>query len=151
MRITVAAVGRMRGPLADLCTDYVRRLPWPVAVHELAENRPLKPQERISREAKILRNVLPRGATVIALDERGVITSSVEFAKRLGAWQDRGVEDLAFLVGGAEGLDAKLRDDADLVLAFGRMTWPHLLTRLLLFEQLYRASTILSGHPYHRA
>jgi 23S rRNA (pseudouridine1915-N3)-methyltransferase len=151
MRITVLAVGKMRGPLVDLCDDYVRRLPWPVRVDELAESRPLKPQERISREAGLLRKALPKGSTVIALDERGATTSSAEFAKRLGAWQDRGIEDVAFLIGGAEGLDPTLRDNADFVLAFGRMTWPHLLTRLLLFEQLYRASTILSGHPYHRA
>ena len=151
MRIAVLAVGRMRAPLDALCADYGRRLPWPVTVREVAESRPLGTGERIGREAELLRKALPKKATVIALDERGAMPSSTEFAARIGAWQDRGVETLAFLIGGADGLEPAFRDTADFVLAFGRMTWPHLMTRLLLFEQLYRASTILSGHPYHRA
>lgn len=100
-------------------------------------------------EAARLSRALPEGAAVIALDERGELATSEALATRIGEWRDTG-RDLAFLIGGADGLDEAIRTRADWRLALGRLTWPHLLVRLLLAEQLYRASTILAGHPYHR-
>ena len=105
----------------------------------------------MAREAELLRAALPRGAVRIALDERGKTLDSAAFARRLGAWCEEGRPALGFWIGGAEGLHPELRAEADLVLSFGAMTWPHLLVRALLAEQLYRAETILTGHPYHRA
>ncbi len=104
----------------------------------------------MAREAALLRATVPKGARVVALDGGGRGLGSLAFAERLGQWRDDGVGDVAFLIGGADGLEAKLRDDADFVLALGPQTWPHLLVRGLLAEQLYRAECIASGHPYHR-
>ncbi len=151
MRILIAAVGRARpGPERDLYEYFSRRLTRPAALREVEERRALTPAERCRREADLLLAAVPRGAVVVALDGRGEDLTSADFARRLGAWRDGGVADLAFLIGGAEGHGEAVLQRADLVLAFGRMTWPHLLVRGLLAEQLYRAQQILSGHPYHR-
>ncbi|HUN51463.1 MAG TPA: 23S rRNA (pseudouridine(1915)-N(3))-methyltransferase RlmH [Candidatus Sulfotelmatobacter sp.] len=151
MRISILCIGRARrDPAAALCADYVARLPWPVVFKAFEERRPLGAPERVAREAALLQGAVPKGAVTVALDERGAALSSRDFAKRLGAWIEQGRGDIAFLIGGADGLQAKLRDDADLVLSLGAMTWPHRLVPPLLAEQLYRAHTILSGHPYHR-
>ena len=99
----------------------------------------------------MLRAALPRGARLVALDETGRTLDSAAFAGLLGDWRDAGTREAAFLIGGAGGLDPALRREADAVLAFGPMTWPHLLVRVMLAEQLYRAASILAGHPYHRA
>jgi len=151
MRITIACVGRARaGPALALYQDYAGRLPWPVALREVEERKPRPVAERIAREAELLRQAVPARARLVALDETGKLLSSVDFAKRLGRWSDDGIADLAFLIGGADGLDPALRSAADLVLSLGPMTWPHLLVRGMLAEQLYRAASILAGHPYHR-
>jgi len=102
-------------------------------------------------DSKNLSRALPSGAVVIALDERGDNLSSAQFAERLRGWRDSGAADVAFVIGGADGLPADVRKSAKLVLSFGRVTWPHLLMRALLVEQIYRAQQILDGHPYHRA
>lgn len=107
------------------------------------------PRKGESETARLAR-ALPNDAVIIALDEAGEAATSEELARRLGAWRDGG-RDLFFLIGGADGLDATITARADWRLALGRLTWPHLLVRLLLVEQLYRASTILAGHPYHRS
>jgi 23S rRNA (pseudouridine1915-N3)-methyltransferase len=99
----------------------------------------------------LLADAVPKGATIIVLDQRGKTLSSEDFATRLGRWQDEGVGDLAFIIGGADGLDPAWRQRAALVLSLGAMTWPHVLARVMLAEQLYRAQSILAGHPYHRA
>ena len=151
MRIVIAAVGRLRrGPEFDLLESYRRRMRWPVTVREVEEKRPLSTAERRAREADLLRQAIPDGATVVALDETGQALTSAQFADRIAGWQSRGVRNLALLIGGADGLDAGLRADADLAVAFGTMTWPHLLARGMLMEQLYRAQQILAGHPYHK-
>ncbi|MEO0746141.1 MAG: 23S rRNA (pseudouridine(1915)-N(3))-methyltransferase RlmH, partial [Pseudomonadota bacterium] len=102
-------------------------------------------------EAALLRRAVPRGALVCVLDERGTVEPSPGFAKRLGGWRDAGRGDVALLIGGADGLDPDLRAGADHALSFGAMVWPHMLVRVMLAEQLYRAASILSGGPYHRA
>ena len=152
MRITIAAVGRLRaGPLQELLADYLRRLNWPHTVREVEEKRRLEPQALKRREGELLLQALPAGATVIALDGRGKSLSSEAFAAMIGDYRDGGTAELAFLIGGADGLSDEVRRAADRVLSLGAMTWPHLLVRIMLAEQLYRAQAILTGHPYHRA
>ena len=151
MRITIAAVGRMRaGPERALQDHYAARLTWPLTLREVEERKRLPAARLKRREAELLSAACPRGATVVALDAGGRQLTSTEFARRLGDWRDDGVAELAFLIGGAEGLDATARESAALVLSLGAMTWPHLMVRGMLLEQLYRAQQILAGHPYHR-
>lgn len=151
MRLTIAAVGRLRaGPEKSLAEDYLKRLKWPVLLREVADERARSTAERRHREGQRLLEAVPPGARIIALDPRGEALSSEAFASRLAAWQEGGIADLVFLIGGAEGLAPELRERAELVLSFGPMTWPHQLARAMLAEQLYRAQSILSGHPYHR-
>ena len=151
MRITICAVARVRsGPTAEICQTYQKRLPWDVTIREVEARKNLRGYKRLSAEAQLLRDAIPNRATVIALD-RGKTLSSKTFAKHLGEWRDEDIGDIAFLIGGADGLRRDLVQTAQLVLSFGDMTWPHLLARAMLMEQLYRAHTILTGHPYHRA
>lgn len=148
------AVGRARGtPEQALYESYARQLSGrplgPLTLKEVQERRALPAPELIAAEARLIRAALPAGAALVALDSRGTSLSSEAFARRLGEWRDQGRE-AAFIIGGAEGLDSGLRGEASLVLALGAMTWPHLLVRVLLAEQLFRAHAILTGHPYHR-
>jgi 23S rRNA (pseudouridine1915-N3)-methyltransferase len=157
MRLHVAAVGRIRAdaPERPLIEDYASRFNrtarplgmGPLHEHEVEPRRGTGP----AAEADALSRAIPQGATLVALDERGRTLASPEFADRLEGYRDRGTADLAFVIGGADGLLRDLRDGADLVVSFGPMVWPHMLARVMLFEQLYRAATILSGSPYHRA
>jgi 23S rRNA (pseudouridine1915-N3)-methyltransferase len=103
-----------------------------------------------AREAQLILAALPEGARLVALDERGALWSSRMLSERLAAWRDRGAAELAFAIGGADGLGAAVLDHAEATLSLGPMTWPHLLVRGMLLEQLYRAQQILAGHPYHR-
>ena len=122
----------------------------PVTLVELEEKRPLPAAELKQREAELILAALPSGARLIALDERGAAWTSRQFAVRLAAWRDGGIGTLALAIGGADGLGQAVIDRADAVLSLGPMTWPHLLARSLVLEQLYRAQQILAGHPYHR-
>lgn len=152
MRIWLAAVGRAKpGPELDLYAQYVRRLSPALTLKEVEEKRPLPVPERKAREAELLLAAIPAGAIVVALDERGKSPGSEEFARRMGQWRDGGTSDLAFLIGGADGHGDAVRTRAEMLLSFGAMTWPHMLVRAMLAEQLWRAQAILSGHPYHRA
>lgn len=152
MRLWLAAVGRVKpGPELDLFNQYSKRLAAPVVVREVEEKRPLPTAERMSREAELLLGALPPQAVVVALDERGKAMGSVDFATRLSRWRDDGVADLAFVIGGADGHGEAVRQRAALLLSFGAMTWPHMLVRAMLAEQLWRAQAIAAGHPYHRA
>ncbi len=152
MRITICAVARARGdPVAEICRTYQKRLPWPVTIREVEVRKNLSGEKLARAEASLLGAALPERATAIALDGNGKVHSSEAFAKRLGRWRDDGVADLAFMIGGANGLHRDLVQGAHFGLSLGAMTWPHLLARAMLMEQLYRAHTILSGHPYHRA
>jgi len=150
MRVTIAAVGRDRsGPARDLFDEYCRRCSWSIRLVEVTPRSAIPLERRLAEEAARLAAAIPREAALIALDQRGRLLSSRAFATRVAAWQQRR-GDLAFLIGGPDGLAEDLIKRAELVLALGRLTWPHRLVRVLLAEQLYRASTILAGHPYHR-
>ena len=152
MRVTICAVGRARGsPAAEICQTYLQRLPWTVEIREVEVRKNLSGEKLSLAEAEFLSNALPARATLIAMDETGETLTSDSFAQRLGRWRDDGIADLAFVIGGANGLHPDLRRKADLILSLGVMTWPHILARAMLMEQLYRAHTILTGHPYHRA
>ena len=151
MRLLILAVGRQKpGPLKELERFYAERITWPLAIREVEEKRKLTPLELKRREAELLQAAVPKNATLVALDARGTALSSEAFAKRFDRWQATG-NDLAFMIGGAEGLDAAITAKADLILSLGTMTWPHLLARGMLLEQIYRAQQIRAGHPYHRA
>lgn len=151
--VRIVAGGRWRAgdPARALYEDYLRRLPWQVTLTEI-EVRGGDPGRRLSDESakQLAIAAEPPGRVLIALDERGRNIASTEFAQRIRRWQEDGRPALVFAIGGADGLAASVREAADLVLSFGSMTWPHLLARAMLAEQLYRASAILSGHPYHR-
>ena len=158
MRIVIAAVGRMKaGPERELVARYLDRAAGggkPLAltgfdVIELSESRASSSGSRKADEAKALRAALPEGI-VVALDERGKSITSDALAKQLGRWRDDGRPAVSFIIGGADGIDPAFVATADLVLSFSPMVWPHQLVRIMLAEQLYRATTILSGHPYHR-
>ncbi|WP_026988535.1 23S rRNA (pseudouridine(1915)-N(3))-methyltransferase RlmH [Fodinicurvata fenggangensis] len=157
MQITILAVGRFRsGPQRALYEDYAARLKkgtllGPLKLQEVEEKRNLEPARLKAREGELLDRALPEGARCIALDERGDNLDSAQLAGLLGQWREEGLRETVFLIGGADGLSPELRQRADRVLSFGRMTWPHLLVRGLLAEQVFRANAILSGHPYHRA
>lgn len=155
MKLTICAVGRLRkGPEADLIDDYLTRATrsgralglGPVSVSEVDDRK----GGGMAAEAVLLEKALPDRARVIALDERGAVMSSPDFADLLARWRDEGVSDCAFVIGGADGIDPALRGRADQALSFGRMVWPHMLVRVMLAEQIYRAVTILAGSPYHR-
>jgi 23S rRNA (pseudouridine1915-N3)-methyltransferase len=152
MRLMIAAIGRTgRGPERDLYEHYAGRIRWPLVLRELEEKRKLPPPQLMQREGELLLGAAPIGATLVALDRRGKVLDSEAFAARLGAWRDSSVSDLAFLIGGADGHTEPLLKKSALVLSFGAMTWPHLLARGMLAEQIYRAQQLLAGHPYHRA
>jgi 23S rRNA (pseudouridine1915-N3)-methyltransferase len=151
VRVTIAAVGRDRsGPARELFEDYRRRSTWPIHLVEIAPKTGLPNDRRLADEALRLFQCVPRGALAVALDEHGPQLDSMAFARRLGDWQDQGQSEIAFLIGGPDGLAPSVLEKAEAVLALGPMTWPHRLVRVLLAEQLYRASAILAGHPYHR-
>jgi 23S rRNA (pseudouridine1915-N3)-methyltransferase len=158
MRIHIAAIGRMkRGPERELATRYLDRAVQAgkplgltgFTVGELAESRAASAAARKSEEAAALAEALPEGV-VVALDEAGRSLGSEAFARRLERWRDDGRPAVSFVIGGADGLDRALVEGAELALSFSPLTWPHQLVRIMLAEQLYRAVTILSGHPYHR-
>ncbi len=149
MRFLVVAVGRARAGLERaLWTEFSERLTTEIRLIEVESKKPgpgLK-----DREAALLLKSVPDGSVMVALDERGKSLSSETFAKTLASWRDEGTADVAFVVGGADGLADTVRKRARLALSLGPMTWPHLLVRGLLAEQLYRAERIWAGHPYHR-
>jgi 23S rRNA (pseudouridine1915-N3)-methyltransferase len=160
MRVEIRAVGRMKaGPERELADRYVDRAEkagralalGPFAVRETPESRAPRAEARMAEEAGALLSDLAGDAFVIVLDERGETPTSERFANMLLEQRDRGRPLAAFLIGGADGHGAAALARADLRIAFGAMTWPHQIVRILVAEQLYRAVTILSGHPYHRA
>ena len=159
MRLIVAAVGRLkRGPERDLCERYRERVAKAgravglksIDIIEIAESRARDVARRATEESIAILSVVPEGAVRILLDERGQSLDSAALTGALRRWRDDGRGAVVFVIGGPDGLAPSLRESADLRLAFGAATWPHQLARIMLLEQLYRAVTILSGHPYHR-
>jgi len=159
MRISLFAVGRLKtGPEKELASRYLDRFAKAgpaiglelARMTEVSESRASNSETRKREEATALEKALPEGAVLILLDERGKAIDSEAFADLLGRQRDGGKRDVMIAIGGADGLDPELRKRADLTLNLGSMTWPHQLVRILIAEQLYRAVTILSGHPYHR-
>ena len=151
MNIIIAAVGRLKsGPEKHLWDDYARRLTWPVKLKEVEEKKPLPPKQMREREGALLLEKVPSGAMVIALDQSGKSLPSNHFAEHLQTWMTDGVRDVTFLVGGSDGLSPDSLTRADLRLSMGEQTWPHLLARCMLLEQIYRAQCILGNHPYHK-
>ncbi|MEC7763709.1 MAG: 23S rRNA (pseudouridine(1915)-N(3))-methyltransferase RlmH [Pseudomonadota bacterium] len=155
MRVHIVAVGRLRaGPERDLIDDYTTRFDrtgralglGPLTIHEVED----KKGGGMSAEAALLSRAVPDGAVIVAMDERGKVQTSPQFAEQLAGWRDQGRGDVAFVIGGADGIDPALRSQADASLSFGKMVWPHMLARAMLSEQLYRAASILAGSPYHR-
>ena len=155
MKVHIIAVGRLRGgPEADLISDYLRRFDRTGRALSLGPAQVVEVDDRkgggMAAEAELLRRAVPKGALLAVMDERGRVESSPKFAERLAGWRDGGRSDLALVIGGADGIDPSLRAEADFALSFGAMVWPHMLVRVMLAEQLYRAASILAGAPYHR-
>ena len=155
MRLHICATGRLRkGPERDLVDDYLTRFDrtgrglalGPVELTEIEDRK----GGGMAAEAALLERAIPAGAVLCVLDERGTVETSPKFAARLADWRDGGRTDIAFVIGGADGLHPDLRARADHALSFGKMVWPHMLVRVMLAEQLYRAASILAGTPYHR-
>lgn len=158
MRIAVFAVGRLKaGPDRLLVERYLdraaksgRQLGLDVSIREFPESRAARAEDRMEQEATAMLAALPDRSRLVLLDEHGVTPTSSDFSRDIERRRDDGLADLTFAIGGADGHGTALRTRADATLAFGAMTWPHQIVRLLLAEQIYRVTTILSGHPYHR-
>ena len=155
MKIRIIALGRAKaGSEKSLVETYMKRLIWPTEIVELEAKKGLSGAELMAAEAELIAKALDarnKGKRVaIALDERGQNFGSRDFAKRIAALGNQGYGEIDFVIGGADGLAPEIRERAGLLLSFGAMTWPHMLVRVLLMEQVYRAQTIIAGHPYHR-
>jgi 23S rRNA (pseudouridine1915-N3)-methyltransferase len=160
MRLIVIAVGRLKqGPERELAERYHKRFDeigrklgfQDLKINEIPESRARDAGSRIAEEAAAISAAVPPKSVLVALDERGDSIDSTNFARQLGQWRDDQVANTIFMIGGADGLSPELRRMAKLRLAFGSATWPHQMVRVMLLEQVYRAATILAGHPYHRA
>jgi 23S rRNA (pseudouridine1915-N3)-methyltransferase len=160
MRLVVISIGRLKqGPERELAERYRERFQdigrklgfRGLEIHEIPESRARDAPSRISEEALAISALIPEKSVLVALDERGRSIDSAAFARQLGKWRDEAVATTIFMIGGADGLSPDLRRKATLSMAFGSATWPHQMVRVMLLEQIYRAATILAGHPYHRA
>ena len=160
MRLIIAAVGRMKsGPESELAERYRDRVAKggravgirDIEIIEIRDSRAPDIARRALEESIALVNIIPERAVIVVLDENGESLDSNSLTGRLRNWRDTGRPAVVFIIGGADGLAAQLKNRAELTLAFGAATWPHQLVRIMLLEQLYRATTILTGHPYHRA
>lgn len=156
----IIAIGRLKqGPERELGERYRERFDdigrklgfRGLDIHEIPESRARDAAARIAEEAAAMSALIPDKSSIVAFDERGEAIDSPAFARHLGRWRDESVPSAVFLIGGADGLSPELRRKAKLSVAYGKATWPHQMVRVMLLEQIYRAATILSGHPYHRA
>jgi 23S rRNA (pseudouridine1915-N3)-methyltransferase len=160
MRLVVIAIGRLKqGPERELAERYRERFDdigrklgfRGLEIHEIPESRARDAATRMAEEAAAISAQIPEKSAMVTLDERGDSIDSAAFARHLGRWRDESVANTIFVIGGADGLSPDLRRKAKLSVAFGAATWPHQMVRVMLLEQIYRAATILAGHPYHRA
>lgn len=151
MKIKIICVGNLKsGPELDLVKEYLKRFLWQIDIIEIPVKKGLSGETLKTHEAKLILAQIPENTPLIALDERGTSPSSPEFAKIMEDLQVQSASQIIFCIGGADGLDESVRKRANRLISFGKMTWPHMLVRVLLAEQLYRAQQILAGHPYHR-
>ena len=159
MRLVIVSIGRLKqGPERELAERYRERFDGiggklgfrGIEIHEISESRARNAAARIAEEAGAISAAIPEKSVLVALDERGDNVDSAAFARHLGRWRDESVANTIFAIGGADGLSPDLRRKAKLSIAFGSATWPHQIVRVMLLEQVYRAATILAGHPYHR-
>ena len=152
MHVVISAIGKLKknSPEYELMSSYLKRVKWSVEIKEYEAKKALTGTALKNAEAELLVSGIPHKAKTVVLDEHGDTLSSREFAGKLRSWQNNGVDTVAFLIGGADGHGKPAKEKADLTLSFGRMTLPHFLMRVVLAEQIYRAQTILNGHPYHR-
>ncbi len=160
MRLLVVSIGRLKqGPERELAERYRERFDdigrklgfRGLEIHEIPESRARDAATRIAEEAAAITAAIPEKSVLVTLDERGKSVDSASFAQQLGRWRDDQVANTIFTIGGADGLSPDLQRNAKLRIAFGSATWPHQMVRVMLLEQIYRAATILAGHPYHRA
>ena len=150
MEIVIAAIGKLKtSPELELFNHYIKLSGWKVTLREFEEKRNLSVAERRQSEEAFLFSAVPNGAVKVIMDERGKVIRSTAFAEKMSMWQEQNGK-IAFLIGGADGFSDEARAKADFLLSFGLMTWPHFLARVMLAEQIYRAKTIITGHPYHR-
>ena len=151
MQYVIVAAGRWKaGPERDLYEKFEKRIQPSLLLKEVDQKRKGSKVERLRREGIILLNAVPDGARIIAMDENGKNLSSMGLANQLQHWRNAGVQKTAFLIGGADGHDTNVLEGADLILSLGPQTWPHMMVRFMIAEQIYRAQSILTGHPYHR-
>lgn len=151
MKITIAAIGKFKtSPEKEIFSSYIKRIPWQFDLKELETKRALSGDQLKAAEAELLLEAIPKSSRIIALDEVGKNISSVELAELISRWQSDGTSNVTFVIGGADGLSSDVRKKADLILSFGKLTWPHMMVRAMLAEQVYRVYSIISGHPYHR-
>lgn len=151
MRINIAAIGKFKNSSEkDIFHSYIKRIPWQVVLKESETKKHSTTDQMKEAEAALLLASIPKASKIIALDERGKDISSSELAGLIESWQNEGTGSVAFIIGGADGLSQTIRNKADFILSFGKLTWPHMLVRAMLAEQIYRIYSIISGHPYHR-
>lgn len=150
LNIDLITVGKMKkGPLFELQEEYQKRIRWPLSLHEI-ESRYSDPVTMNDDENRKIASRLSPGAYVVVLDERGQGLRSLDFADTLQKMQDNGAEHMQFIIGGSDGLNDTVRNEASFLLSFGQQTWPHQMARIMLLEQIYRAQQIMAGHPYHK-
>lgn len=149
-RIDLLVVGQLKkGPYHELQSEFEKRIRWPLTIHEITS--PYKDSKTQQEdEARKLLELMDDNAFIFILDERGDGLRSLDFAQTIDKFGQTGVKHIQFVIGGAEGLTDPIRDKADAMVSFGRQTWPHMMVRIMLLEQIYRAQQILAGHPYHR-
>ncbi len=150
LQINLIAVGKLKkGPLHDLKEEYIKRIQWPVKIIEI-ESKISNPVSMNEEENKKLLDTISPTSFLIILDENGKSLKSTEFSKKIESLQDQGQSLIEFIIGGADGLSDEIKKRANLMISFGRQTWPHMMVRVMLLEQIYRAQQIKAGHPYHR-
>jgi len=150
LKVTILAAGKMRkGPLQDLVNEYTKRIQWNLTIHEIESKQTAAAAVQQDEAEKMLEKLDPNAFTIV-LDERGNGLKSIDFAQTIEKLSAQGENHFQFIIGGADGLTDEVRGQANLLLSFGQQTWPHMLARVMLLEQVYRAQQINAGHPYHR-
>ncbi len=150
-RIEIIAVGKLKkGPWHDLQEEYSSRLKWSLTIHEVESKITNDPKKQQDEENKLILSRLDTKSFIIALDERGDGLRSLDFSQTLEKFRNNGEDRLTFLIGGAMGFNDEIRNRANILMSFGQQTWPHMMVRVMLLEQIYRAQQIMAGHPYHK-